>query len=177
VRAAPLLQQGSTDCTFCEYIHVYVYVSRVGLPSSCSTLKLDGARVYRTHPGAIQLQSFSDVQDTRRLPCASFVCASLSLSVDTPTHKSLGFRVQEGMYCGQKECKEKNVKIPPPLLCHITNATSLPRSSSSPPPSFTQSPFPPRSLVREGHTSPHRHATDAANINPKISAIRIGSNR
>jgi hypothetical protein len=36
------------------------------------------------------------------------------------------------------------------------NARSLSRSPSSPPPSFTQSPSPPRSLVRDGQTSPHR---------------------
>jgi hypothetical protein len=33
---------------------------------------------------------------------------------------------------------------------------SLSRSPSPPPPSFTQSPSPPRSLVRDGQTSPHR---------------------
>jgi hypothetical protein len=37
-----------------------------------------------------------------------------------------------------------------------TRARSLLRSPSSSPPSFTQSPFPPRSLVRDGQTSPHR---------------------
>jgi hypothetical protein len=36
------------------------------------------------------------------------------------------------------------------------SARSLSRSPSSPPPSFTQSPSPPRSLVRDGQTSPHR---------------------
>jgi hypothetical protein len=36
------------------------------------------------------------------------------------------------------------------------NARSLSRSPSSSPPSFTQSPSPPRSLVRGGQTSPHR---------------------
>jgi hypothetical protein len=35
------------------------------------------------------------------------------------------------------------------------NARSLSRSPSSPPPSFTQYPSPPRSLVRDGQTSPH----------------------
>ena len=35
-------------------------------------------------------------------------------------------------------------------------ARSFTRSPSSPPPSFTQSPFPPRSLMREGQTNPHR---------------------
>jgi hypothetical protein len=36
------------------------------------------------------------------------------------------------------------------------SARSLSRSPSPPPPSFTQSHFPPRSLVRDGQTSPHR---------------------
>jgi hypothetical protein len=36
------------------------------------------------------------------------------------------------------------------------SALSLSRSPSSPTPSFTQSPSPPRSLVRDGQTSPHR---------------------
>jgi len=36
------------------------------------------------------------------------------------------------------------------------NARSLSHSPSVPPPSFTQSPYPPRSLVRDGQTSPHR---------------------
>ena len=33
---------------------------------------------------------------------------------------------------------------------------SLSHSPSAPPPSFTQSPYPPRSLVRDGQTHPHR---------------------
>jgi hypothetical protein len=36
------------------------------------------------------------------------------------------------------------------------SARSLSRSPSSPPPPFTQSPSPPRSLVRDGQASPHR---------------------
>jgi hypothetical protein len=36
------------------------------------------------------------------------------------------------------------------------NARSLSHSPSSPPPSFTQSPFPRRSQVRDGQTSPHK---------------------
>ena len=36
-----------------------------------------------------------------------------------------------------------------------TGARSLSRSPSLPRTSFTQSPFPPRSLVRDGQTSPH----------------------
>ena len=39
---------------------------------------------------------------------------------------------------------------------HTHNARSLSHSPSDPPPSFTQSPYPPRSLVRDGQTSPHR---------------------
>jgi hypothetical protein len=36
------------------------------------------------------------------------------------------------------------------------NARSLSHSPSAPPPSFTQSPYPPRSLVRDERTHPHR---------------------
>jgi hypothetical protein len=36
------------------------------------------------------------------------------------------------------------------------NARSLSHSPSAPPPSFTQSPYPPRSLVRDEQTHPHR---------------------
>jgi hypothetical protein len=39
---------------------------------------------------------------------------------------------------------------------HTSLARSLSRSPSSPPPSFTEYPSPPRSLVRDGQTSPHR---------------------
>ncbi len=148
MRAAPLLQQGSTDCTFCEYIHVYVYVSRVGLPSSCSTLKLDGARVYRTHLGAIQLHSFSDVQDTRRLPCA-FVCASLSLSVDTPTHKPWAMQTL------LQACKEVVLVMQQRKGGGISTFLSLH--------SFVHSTYLPE--------------LETLNVNPKISVIRIGINR
>ena len=50
---------------------------------------------------------------------------------------------------GQPQC---------PGLWHSSNpnAHSLSHSPSAPPPSFTQSPYPPRSLVRDGQTSPHR---------------------
>ena len=43
-------------------------------------------------------------------------------------------------------------------MCHssLPSARSLSRSPCSPPPSFTQSPSPQRSLVRDGQTSPHR---------------------
>ena len=50
---------------------------------------------------------------------------------------------------GQPQC---------PGLWHSSNPNtrSLSHSPSAPPPSFTQSPYPPRSLVRDGQTSPHR---------------------
>ena len=43
-------------------------------------------------------------------------------------------------------------------MCHSSSpsARSLSRSPCSSPPSFTQSPSPPHSLVRDGQTSPHR---------------------
>ena len=45
-----------------------------------------------------------------------------------------------------------------PGLWHSSNpyARSLSHSPSAPPPSFTQSTYPPCSLVRDGQTSPHR---------------------
>ena len=42
------------------------------------------------------------------------------------------------------------------IVSSTPNARSLSHSPSAPPPSFTQSPYPPRSLVRDGQTSPHR---------------------
>jgi hypothetical protein len=38
----------------------------------------------------------------------------------------------------------------------VATPRSLSHSPSAPPPSFTQSTYPPRSLVRDGQTSPHR---------------------
>jgi len=59
--------------------------------------------------------------------------------------------------CG---CQSSSVEDQPqcPGLWHSSNpnARSLSHSPSAPPPSFTQSPYPPRSLVRDGQTSPHR---------------------
>ncbi len=45
-----------------------------------------------------------------------------------------------------------------PRMCHRStpNARSISHSPSAPPPSFTQSPYPPRSLVRDDQTHPHR---------------------
>jgi hypothetical protein len=53
-------------------------------------------------------------------------------------------------------CQSSSVEDQPqcPGLWH--SARSLSHSPSAPPPSFTQSPYPPRSLVRDGQTSPHR---------------------
>jgi hypothetical protein len=47
---------------------------------------------------------------------------------------------------------------------HTPNARSLSRSPSSPPPSFTQSPFPPRSLLGDGQTS---------KVKPRLVVSRI----
>jgi hypothetical protein len=64
---------------------------------------------------------------------------------------------EQSRTCG---CKGNNVEDQPqcPGLWHSSNpnARSLSHSPSAPPPSFTQSPYPPRSLVRDGQTSPHR---------------------
>jgi len=50
-------------------------------------------------------------------------------------------------YCSNKH---------PPTRVYSFCARSLSRSRSPPPPSFTQYPSPPRSLKRDGQTSPHR---------------------
>jgi len=61
-------------------------------------------------------------------------------------------------------------------------ARSISRSPSSPPPSFTQSPSSPRSLVRDGQTSPHRpclvdsHSTCALlSPSPHANSFVIGT--
>ena len=57
-------------------------------------------------------------------------------------------------------CQSSGVEGQPqcPGLWHSSNpnARSLSHSPSAPTPSFTQSPCPPRSLVRDGWTHPHR---------------------
>ncbi len=57
-------------------------------------------------------------------------------------------------------CQGSTVEGQPkcPRLWHSStpNARSLSHSPSAPPPSFTQSPYPPRSLVRDEQTHPHR---------------------
>ena len=57
-------------------------------------------------------------------------------------------------------CQSSNDEDQPqcPGLCHSSNpnARSLSHSPSGPPPSFTQSPYPPCSLVRDGQPHPHR---------------------
>ncbi len=57
-------------------------------------------------------------------------------------------------------CQGSNIAGQPqcPRLWHSSNpnARFLSHSPSAPPPPFTQSPYPPRSLVRDGQTHPHR---------------------
>jgi len=57
-------------------------------------------------------------------------------------------------------CQSSSVEGQPqcPGMRHSSNpnARSLSHSPSAPPPSFTQSPYPPRSLVCDGQTHPHR---------------------
>ena len=64
---------------------------------------------------------------------------------------------EQSRTCG---CQSSSVEDQPqcPGLWHSSNpnARSLSHSPSAPPPSFTQSACPPRSLVRDGQTSPHR---------------------
>ena len=66
-----------------------------------------------------------------------------------PEEQSLTCGCQSGSVTDQLQC---------PGLKHRSrsNALSLSHFPSPPPPSFTQSPSPPRSLVRDGQTSPHR---------------------
>jgi hypothetical protein len=56
---------------------------------------------------------------------------------------------QGSSFAGKPQC---------PRMCHRSspNARSISHSPSAPPPSFTQSPYPPRSLVRDDQTHPHR---------------------
>jgi hypothetical protein len=53
-----------------------------------------------------------------------------------------------------------------------SSARSLSRSPSSPPPSFTQSPSHPRSLVRDGQTSPHRPRL-VVRVSEHMSSTRV----
>jgi hypothetical protein len=57
--------------------------------------------------------------------------------------------VQGSSVAGQPQCLRLRHRSTP-------NARSLSHSPSAPPPSFTQSPYPPRSLVRDEQTHPHR---------------------
>ncbi len=56
----------------------------------------------------------------------------------------------------KKKSKLHSAKHSGPPCSRTSPARSLSRSPSSPPPSFTQYPSPPRSLVRDGQTSSHR---------------------
>ena len=62
--------------------------------------------------------------------------------------------------CSENFTTETNAQDQPqcPRLWHSStpNARFLSHSPSAPPPPFTQSPYPPRSLVRDGQTHPHR---------------------
>jgi hypothetical protein len=66
-----------------------------------------------------------------------------------PEEQSRTCGCQSGSVEDQHQC---------PGMWHSSNpnARSLSHSPSAPPPSFTQSTYPPRSLVRDGQTSPHR---------------------
>ena len=66
-----------------------------------------------------------------------------------PEEQSRTGSCQGSSVAGQPQC---------PRLWHSStpNARFLSHSPSAPPPPFTQSPYPPRSLVRDGQTHPHR---------------------
>ena len=79
-------------------------------------------------------------------------------------NQSESFRFKRGILPRPEEqsrtcgCQSGSVEDQPQCPWHSSNpnARSLSHSPSAPPPSFTQSPYPPRSLVRDGQTSPHR---------------------
>jgi hypothetical protein len=66
-----------------------------------------------------------------------------------PEEQSRTGSCQGSSIAGQPQC---------PRLWHSStpNARFLSHSPSAPPPPVTQSPYPPRSLVRDGQTHPHR---------------------
>ena len=66
-----------------------------------------------------------------------------------PEEQSRTGSCQDRSIAGQPQC---------PRLCHSStpNARFLSHSPSAPPPPFTQSPYPPRSLVRDEQTHSHR---------------------
>jgi len=73
----------------------------------------------------------------------------------TPTRKHLLFK-RAAFYNGRTDsCQGSSIAGQPqcPRLCHNSNpnARSLSHSPSASPPSFTQSPYPPCSLVRDAH--------------------------
>jgi hypothetical protein len=89
------------------------------------------------------------LRETTSRCLSGLVCSSR-----TSERRGEGGCVKEGgcqgsSVAGQPQC---------PRLWHSStpNARSLSHSPSAPTPSFTQSPYPPRSLVRDERTHPHR---------------------
>ena len=83
--------------------------------------------------------------------------AALQAHRQTEAHFTAAGMPSQSRTCG---CQSDSVEDQPqcPGLYHhnCSNARSFSHFPSPPPPSFTQSPSPPRSLVRDGQTSPRR---------------------
>jgi hypothetical protein len=96
------------------------------------------------------MSSQRNQSDSFRFKRAAFYL-SLKSKVGLGAAKVAALRINLNVEsCGIVDDDEKIIIIISP------SARSLLRSPSPPPPSFTQSPSPPRSLVRDGQTSPHR---------------------
>jgi hypothetical protein len=96
------------------------------------------------HFTATGIPSQQKNSDMFRLLRAAFY-QSLKWKVGLAAAKAAALRINLNI----EGCGHSRTPSPP-------NARSLSHSPSSPPPSFTQSPFPPRSLVRDGQTSLHK---------------------
>ena len=95
-----------------------------------------------SHPGVLGLIPKREEPGKTGAPCVKVQGSSR-----VPQSRTGG--CQSSSVEGQPQC---------PGLCHSSNpnARSLSHSPSAPPPSFTQSPYPPRSLMRDEQTHPHR---------------------
>jgi hypothetical protein len=109
-------------------------------------LFLQAHRETEAHFTAAGMSSQRNHSDSFRFKRAAFY-NGLKSKVGLAAAKAAA--LQGSSVAGQPQC---------PRLWHRStpNARSLSHSPSAPPPSFTQSPYPPRSLVRDEQTHPHR---------------------
>jgi len=115
-------------------------------------LFLQGHRETEAHFTAAGMSSQTNNSEALWFKRAAFYNGNRSCSNKThtpPEEQSRTGGCQSGSVAGQPQC---------PRMWHSSNpnARSLSHSPSAPPPSFTQSTYPPRSLVCDGQTSPHR---------------------